>query len=158
MYLDFGYKLAFFHVPRTGGTSLIKAFGEHCNFVSQLGVHESLSNLYAEHLKNSDVLGSYYKFAFVRNPWDRLYSAFCYLNKGGINFDDTRVANIYIHPYNSDFKGFVRSYESWFAKPCDFVPYSYKLSPHLATQTLLLNNGSDNFFPFNSPEINLIYL
>src|SRR5262249_28630742 len=31
---------------------------------------------------------SYFKFAFVRNPWDRLYSAYSYLKDGGWNEND----------------------------------------------------------------------
>ena len=35
----------------------------------------------------------YFKFAFVRNPWDRLYSAFSFLKGGGWNDDDKKWAD-----------------------------------------------------------------
>ena len=53
----------------------------------------------------------YFKFAFVRNPWERLVSAFFYLNAGGCNeFDDIfRVAHLSV--YNGDFNAFVLDIE-----------------------------------------------
>lgn len=148
MYLDFSKKLAFFHTPRTGGLSLLQLLNTDCNMVLQMGEHECMSELYSKYLYESEVLVTYYKFAFVRNPWDRLYSAFCHLNRGGINFTDTRIYNLYIQHYKSDFKEFVMSHHNWFGHKCSFIPYSYKSSPHFLPQTELLYNGPGMLLDF----------
>lgn len=48
----------------------------------------------------------YYKFTFVRNPWDRLYSAYSYLKGGGWNDQDAAWATEHLSQIN-DFNDFV---------------------------------------------------
>ena len=62
------YKCIFVHVPRTGGVAIAKSL-----FGNLGGSHISIS-LYRKVF--SDVFDGYYKFTFVRNPWDRLVSAY----------------------------------------------------------------------------------
>ena len=50
---------------------------------------------------------SYFKFTFVRNPYDRLFSAYTFLKKGGINDQDNNFAKKYLSEYNS-FDNFVK--------------------------------------------------
>jgi len=50
---------------------------------------------------------NYFKFAVVRNPWDRVVSAYHYLNAGGRTMGDRRWAEKYLAPY-PDFESFVR--------------------------------------------------
>jgi len=57
----------FIHIPRTGGHSIKEAFGDR---VTYLNHHEPLRrDLYVKYEK-------YFKFAFVRNPWSRIASAY----------------------------------------------------------------------------------
>jgi hypothetical protein len=67
-------KALFVHVPRTAGSSI--AVGLYGRKIS----HHS-----AAYFKSIDPNGfdSCYKFAFVRNPWDRLVSSYHLLKKGG---------------------------------------------------------------------------
>jgi hypothetical protein len=51
----------------------------------------------------------YFKFAFVRNPWDRLLSAYFFLRQGGFNSADQRWAEQHLGGYR-DFGAFVRDW------------------------------------------------
>ena len=51
---------------------------------------------------------SLWKFAFVRNPWDRLVSAFLYLCEGGAGSEDVRWAADCLGMYK-DFEDFVKN-------------------------------------------------
>lgn len=75
----------FVHLPKTGGISIAKALfgdlgGGHLDVGQYLLVYER--SLYEK----------LFKFAFVRNPWDRLVSAFLFLKQGGLNESDRAFA------------------------------------------------------------------
>lgn len=86
-------KFFFIHVPKTAGKSLrISLFGQengarHCS---------------AGYLKSRypDLWNDFFTFCFVRNPYDRLYSAYRYLKNGGnlqerdLNFQTKVLGNI----------------------------------------------------------------
>ena len=46
---------------------------------------------------------NYFKFAFVRNPWDRAVSSYCYYRDGGNKKSDSHLQEL----LPSDFKSFV---------------------------------------------------
>lgn len=99
-------KALFMHIPKTGGISLYKAI-KHPR-VKVKG--HFIQNPFYLYLKDS--LKFYpekpFVFAFVRNPWDRLVSAFFYLNQGGMNGSDRRDMRRYIKKYKGDFNAFVK--------------------------------------------------
>ena len=104
-FVDHKNKFAFVHIPKCGGRSIKKVFNfeGHDHFgVSELD-HKSLE---------SDI----FKFAFVRNPWDRFVSAFEYIKRGGIpRFD--RLKTLTIKQEYPKFKDFVLAkhvWEQWF--------------------------------------------
>ena len=83
MIINHIHKFIFIHIPRTGGISTRKAleeydssevYGRWCKPEFKVGAHETLTD-YIEKLglKNTD---SYFKWARVRNPWDRLVSIY----------------------------------------------------------------------------------
>jgi hypothetical protein len=73
------YRCVFIHIPKTAGTSVAKAlFGQGSRHVPCVEYEKA----------NPRKFACYFKFAFVRNPWSRLYSAYTFLNKGGMNEAD----------------------------------------------------------------------
>lgn len=66
-------KSIFVHIPKTAGMSLRQSI-----YASHLGYHTSLLSYFRAY--PTDLYLNYFKFAFVRNPWDRLYSAYRYLS------------------------------------------------------------------------------
>ena len=92
---------AFVHVPKCGGRSIKKVFDfkKHDHFgICELDLKYLDSNLF--------------RFAFVRNPWDRFVSAYEYLKRGGIPYYD-RTKTIIIKKEYPEFKDFVRAVDVW---------------------------------------------
>ena len=76
------HKFIFHHVPKTGGTSISAALAPYCNLwkgalpeqtygwqvkLHQVGMHTILREV--------EVIPSYFSFAFVRNPFEVIFSA-----------------------------------------------------------------------------------
>ena len=77
------HKFIFIHIPKTGGTSIERALDG--NVRSEKDASSDLGNTYSEykHWKTSDyetncpeLFDCYFKFMFIRNPWDRLVSRY----------------------------------------------------------------------------------
>lgn len=111
--------------PSAKGDFSLKPFDEHrCIFVhitktAGTSVAQSLFGYLPYHYTAIDYrvifgrrdFNRYFKFAFVRNPWDRLYSAFRYLKAGGWDDNDKLWAEHHLAPF-SDFKVFVKEWLS----------------------------------------------
>jgi len=57
------HKFVFIHIPRTGGTSIEQSFDS-----------ERIPNQHMQVKHIPDKFPDYFKFAFVRNPWERMVS------------------------------------------------------------------------------------
>lgn len=96
--LDY-YKCIFLHIPKTAGLAVSKTlFGSHGP--SHLNYDWFVQNF------GMQTVRAYYKFTFVRNPWDRLHSAYFFLKKGGINEENAMFAQQHLSHINS-FEQFV---------------------------------------------------
>ncbi len=85
-------RCVFIHVPKTAGASVSSALN-----VTGFG-----------HLSIKWFPERYFSCSFVRNPWDRVVSAFFYLNQGGENVVD-RINNWhYLSNYEGNFSSFVK--------------------------------------------------
>jgi hypothetical protein len=119
------YKCIFIHIPKTAGLSIVNSlFGEMKQPSHFPLIRYQLLFTETEYL-------NYYKFAFVRNPWDRAVSAYTFLMEGGIsNFDKEFAFNI-LSKYKS-FDDFVRNWctESNIFQMAHFIPqYAYVTEP-----------------------------
>lgn len=92
----------FIHIPKTAGISLNQAL-----FTNLGGSHRSVKN-YMQIFSNKE-FRQYYKFCFVRNPWDRLASSYFFLKNGGINELDKEWAKKNLSNCES-FQDFVLNY------------------------------------------------
>lgn len=88
------HKCIFVHVPKAAGTSIERAFMEDLgldmdnrhSLILGSGTNKSLGPRRVSHLKaeefvsqhylSEDIFKSYFKFAFVRDPYDRLFSTY----------------------------------------------------------------------------------
>lgn len=70
------YQCIFIHIPKTAGIAISKILFGH--YTDHATIDWYLENYH------SDTINKYFKFAFVRNPWDRLYSAYSFLRQGGM--------------------------------------------------------------------------
>ena len=89
----------FIHIPKTAGVSIIHALYGKVSMES----HRSIF-FYKQVFKNS--YKDFFKFSFVRNPYDRLFSAYKFLCSGGMNIHDKQAYEIHLSQYK-DFEDFV---------------------------------------------------
>ena len=82
------HKCIFVHIPKTAGVSIYEALGVDEKFPRH---HKRLNDPgpgdmwrpWRDYNIIDTITKNYFKFCFVRNPWDRLLSAYCYLRVGG---------------------------------------------------------------------------
>lgn len=67
------HEVIFIHVPKVAGTA----------FKRELKIPGGHIHLFTYELENKKKFDKYFKIGFVRNPWDRLVSAFFYMKQGG---------------------------------------------------------------------------
>jgi hypothetical protein len=93
----------FVHIPKTAGISIVSSlFGRYgAPGHLALGIYEAVLA--------PSVFSRSVKVAFVRNPWDRLVSAFEFLRAGGANEEDRRWSSAHLQGY-ADFGDFVRTW------------------------------------------------
>jgi hypothetical protein len=96
------HRAIFVHIPKAAGTSIVKSL-----FGCEGGWHMTLRQYSL--IYSADELNAAFKFTFVRNPWDRLYSAFSYLKSGGRNLADRRWAERHL-AHVADFSAFVHDW------------------------------------------------
>jgi hypothetical protein len=116
------HRCIFVHIPKAAGVSVSKKL-----FGCLGGGHPPIAD-YA-HVFSPAEFKDYFKFTFVRNPWDRLLSAYMFLAKGGFNEGDAEWAKRNLAPYANfrDFvKGWVNEKNIWSKQ--HFYPQSYFLT------------------------------
>lgn len=106
--VDFGFgsfdehKCIFIHIPKCAGISVSRGL-----FGGLAGTHNSIKTFQLVYSKEE--LEQYFKFTFVRNPWDRLHSAYEFLRRGGLTHEDKQWAEGNLSRFTS-FGQFVREW------------------------------------------------
>ena len=80
MLISHNKKFIFVHIYKTGGTSIRQNLHRFSRAVkdNSIPTHSSIIQIKKKHPKE---FSSYYKFAFVRNPWDWLVSVYFHILK-----------------------------------------------------------------------------
>lgn len=97
-------KCIFIHIPKSAGTSVNQSI-----FGRNTGNHTTIAEYQIAFSRKE--FDSFFKFTFVRNPWDRLLSAFIYLKNGGRCKKDYQWAEKHLFPYKN-FNDFVMEWVS----------------------------------------------
>lgn len=97
-------KCIFVHIPKCAGVSMCKSLFGNLGGGHQTASHYRLAFDYDEY-------SNYFKFTVVRNPWDRLVSAFKFLKAGGFNSQDRLWAEKNLAQFH-DFESFVLGWVS----------------------------------------------
>jgi chondroitin 4-sulfotransferase 11 len=92
-------KLLFIHIPKTAGTSIESLFYPNAEFVNVPYKHFTLR----QYLDEMPICRSYFKFTFIRNPWDMTASMYKYA-RGRDDFGKR-----YPHLLNMSFNDWIRS-------------------------------------------------
>ncbi len=96
------HKCIFVHIPKAAGISVgYSLFGRHT------GNHTTIAEYQIAFSKKE--FDSFFKFTFVRNPWDRLLSAFLFLKNGGRNQTDYNWSHKHLTRFNN-FNDFVNGW------------------------------------------------
>lgn len=108
-------KIIFVHIPKNAGNAILETYSD---FNLKLVGHDIRNKSYKVYGKRyryrllrffsiATGITLVKSFAIVRNPWDRVYSAYNFLSKGGLEESDTGDFVKYIAPY-ADFNDFVK--------------------------------------------------
>ena len=111
------HKCIFVHIPKAAGKSIKQAlfgipeFGPHLQSHSTETVPAYIENAYGHQsvaeYRAYPQFKQYFKFCVVRNPFDRLVSAFTYLSHGGCNPRDEVFQQTHLQQYEGNFEAFV---------------------------------------------------
>lgn len=97
-------KCIFIHIPKTAGTSIILELNKDKMVPRDHATWRDYKR------KSPYLFEKYYKFSFVRNPWDRVVSSYHYFKHGGNQTKhDIEFKNSVIDKYDS-FESFVLNY------------------------------------------------
>ncbi len=109
-------KTIFVHIPKAAGISVCKSL-----YGNLAGEHASVARY--QYVFSKKDFYKYFKFTFIRNPWDRLFSAYTFLKKGGINKQDEDWASENLSKFDS-FERFVMEWVSKenISKYVHFIP------------------------------------
>lgn len=90
----------FIHIPKNAGSSVLQAFNDKAG--------RKHAKWYEFFESNDYFFNRYFKFAIVREPLPRLYSAYSYVLKGGSGSADDIALQQFIIANSHDFESFIQ--------------------------------------------------
>jgi len=116
-------KTTFVHVPKTAGVAICTSLG------LRIGGHRRFQDM------RRRTPESYFVFSVVRNPWDRLVSAYTYFKSGGRGFPNDKAMQRTLSPFKT-FAGFCESISpeliaQWTKIVPHFLPQVYWSDPRI---------------------------
>lgn len=106
------HKFIYVQIPKTGGMSINGVLRPLGDFTPRTVYHQPIQDLLAEMKPGVE----YYKFAFVRNPWDRLVSTFFFITQMKM---DKSLGRQY---QSAGFEAFIRNHNKEFNFPTRYGP------------------------------------
>ena len=109
------YKFIFLHIPKTGGTSIEKYIKPYCFRVG----HHHLPAKRMEKRLGPQKFNQYFKFTFVRNPWDKYVSEYKWYTNKKFRWPRKREKKFY---RKMTFKEFLKKFDP------DDAPHAFSYS------------------------------
>ena len=104
MLISRNYRLIFIHLQKTAGTSISDFMLSNLMATRDSRKHEYAYE--AESRTPEEIWQNYFKFSFVRNPWDRLVSWYLHINKHHKNTGDNPFFD-YLMSIGGTFEDFI---------------------------------------------------
>jgi len=102
-------------VMKTGSTSFRESFSrmEGVDLVAEkaFGAHYSMDQIRED--VSEEIYQNYFKFALVRNPWDRVASYYVWVCKGGKSIQSLEPYDKFIESIKPSFYNFAKGFESY---------------------------------------------
>ena len=140
MYINYDLKSIFIHNPKCGGVEIREILLHYYHFYSiTSNIHLNYSDFFEKEYPflldggqpsfsimkmgiyryfqthqdiSNNILETYFKCTFVRNPYSKIYSAYCYLKRQLLNSNFKHITNIYENKdYFSSFETFIQNYK-----------------------------------------------
>ena len=92
----------FIHIPKCAGVAVSQSL-----FAERTSTHATIQDYLR--VFSEEEFNSLFKFTFVRNPWDRLVSAYVFLKQGGVNEGDRLWSERHLSRFD-DFEHFIKSW------------------------------------------------
>jgi len=137
MLISHKYKFIFIHIQKTAGTSISSVLDSYCEESYPLMKHASAVKIQEKF--GSDVWSEYFKFSFIRNPYERLLSWY--------NMIDKSRGNSNPNPFHAQIQKNIHSFGDFIMQKKDFINDS-KLPRQRITQFQKISNNGEVIIDF----------
>ena len=140
MYINHEKKFIFVHTPKTAGSAMHIFFKDFFAVQDRSDPEPDIHHMGIEEvLQKYPQCEDYFKFGFVRNPWDRLVSAYCdFTQNRGTNYSGKITLEKPLLGEYADFEHFC----------LEFSNSEWSKDIHMKPQATFFKNGDSNCVDF----------